>query len=107
MDIESLTLKQIKEIKSLGINKLHPYKIGKNYFIRTVTYFLVGKLIAVYEYELVIDNAAWIPDTGRYSDAFNIGEFSEVEPLNGEIIIGRHSVIDCTPWEKDLPRYQK
>lgn len=108
IDIENLTLKQINEIKNLSDSKKsHPYKIGQNYFIRTVTYFLVGKLISVHEYELVIKDAAWIPETGRYSDSFKKGEFEEVEPLDGDIIIGRHAIIDCTEWTKDLPRTQK
>jgi hypothetical protein len=108
IDIESLTLKQIKEIKNLSENKNnHPYIIGQNYFIRTITYFLVGNLVSVYEYELVIKDAAWIPETGRYSDSFKKGEFEEVEPLDGNIIIGRQSIIDCAQWTKELPRKQK
>lgn len=108
-DIQNLTLKQINEIKSLINNKsdIHPYEIGRNYFIRTVTYFFTGKLISVYEYEIVLEDAAWIPDTGRYSDSFKTGNHAEVEPIDGKIIIGRQAIIDCTRWDKPLPRIQK
>jgi len=109
IDIENLTLKQINEINKLSknCNKPHPYKIGQNYFIRTVTYFFTGKLVEVLDYEIVIEDAAWIPDTGRYSDSFKTGEHSEVEPIEGKLIIGRQAIIDCTEWNKPLPRKQK
>jgi hypothetical protein len=108
IDISNLTLKQINEINNLqkNLNKPHPYKINQNYFIRTVTYFFTGKLIEVLEYEIVLEEAAWIPDTGRYSDSFKTGEHSEVEPVEGRLIIGRQSIIDCTEWQKSLPRNQ-
>lgn len=109
-DIENLTLKQINEIKNINSDyklKPHPYIIGKNYFIRTVTYFFTGKLTNIYENELVLSDAAWIPDTGAYSNSFDTGIHEEVEPLNNPIIINRLSIIDVTEWLKDLPRKQK
>jgi len=108
IDIQNLTLKQISEInKMANLSSSHPYVIGKNYFIRTVTHFFTGRLISVFEYELVMEDSAWIPDTGRYSDSFKTGQHSEVEPLEGKIIIGRHAIIDCIEWTKPLPREQK
>lgn len=108
IDIQNLTLKQINEINKMNnLSKDHPYEIGRNYFVRTVTYFFTGKLISVFEYEIVFEDAAWIPDTGRYSDSFKTGEHSEVEPVNGKLIIGRQAIIDCTEWDKSLPRKQK
>lgn len=107
IDIENLTLKQINEIKNLNSSKGHPYKIGQNYFIRTVTYFLTGKLINVFEYELVFSDAAWIADTGRFYNFIKDGEANEVEPIMGNVIIGRHAIIDCIEWTHSLPRGQK
>ena len=85
----------------------HPWQIGKNYFIRTVTMNNTGKLVAVYEHELVLADAAWIADSGRFSNALRICEFSEVEPFPaGEVIIGRSAIIDAAIITS-LPTKQK
>jgi hypothetical protein len=87
---------------------IHPYKIGENYFIRTVTFHYTGKLTAVYAQELVLEDAAWIADDGRFADSLDKGSFNEVEPYPvGQVIIGRGSVIDATTVTFPLPRKQK
>jgi hypothetical protein len=84
------------------------WKIGSAYLIRTVTMIQTGRLIAVGEHELVLEDAAWIADTGRFADALKGGSFSEVEPFpDGEVIIGRGSVIDACSLPFALPRVQK
>lgn len=84
-----------------------PWKIGENYFIRTVTHHLTGRLVAVHPIELVLEDAAWIADDGRFADALAKNAFAEVEPFpDGEVIVGRTSVIDATQISK-LPRDQK
>lgn len=63
MDIDSLTIKEIKHIQSLlksPSESLGRWQIGKNYFIRTVTHHLTGTLIAVTGKELWLKDAAWI-----------------------------------------------
>ena len=87
----------------------HPYKIGSNYLIRTVTMIFTGKLEAVYEQELVISSASWIAETERWSDSVKDGKFKEVEPYpdNCKVTIGRGSLIDATPVTWKLPREQK
>src|SRR3990167_6108770 len=72
-----------------------PWEIGKIYLIRTVTMIDTGRLVAVTEHELVLEDAAWIADTGRFSDALQSATFLEVEPFpDGRVIIGRGSIID-------------
>ena len=111
MDIDDLTLKQIKEISLLvGKNNSsmdHPYKIGQSYLIRSVTMYYTGRLDRVTEKELVFSDSAWIADTGRYNEALESGEFSEVEPIKGDLIIGRGSIIDAVEFNHDLPREVK
>lgn len=87
----------------------HPYKIGSNYLIRTVTMIFTGKLEAVYEQELVISSASWIAETERWGDSVKNGKFKEVEPYpdNWEVTLGRGSIIDATPVSWKLPREQK
>lgn len=86
----------------------HPYEIGSNYFIRTVTHHYTGRLVAVYQHELVLVDAAWIADDGRFADAMATGSFSEVEPYPaGKLIIGRGAVLDAFVITFALPRDQK
>ena len=83
------------------------WQIGKTYLIRTVTMIDTGVLVSVTDKELVLKDAAWIADTGRFSDALKSAEFNEVEPFpDGEVIIGRGSVIDAVIIQK-APRSQK
>jgi len=84
------------------------WEIGKNYLIRTVTMIDTGRLVAVTRQELVLEDAAWIADTGRFSDALVSGDFGEVEPFpDGCVIIGRGAVIDALELPAPLPRVQK
>jgi hypothetical protein len=89
--------------------KTHPYELGANYFIRTVTHHYTGKLVAVYELELVLKDAAWIADDGRFSDAVDKGTYAEIEPYPdaSEVVIGRGSIVDATQIQHQLPRSQK
>ncbi len=83
------------------------WQIGTSYFIRTVTHYLVGILVGVDEHELVLDKAAWIADTGRYSDAIKSGSFNEVEPYVGHVAVGRGGIIDATEYPFKLPLERK
>jgi len=110
MDIDSLTVKEIKHIQSLlksGSGESEsPYQIGQSYLIRTVTFYYTGKVVRVTPKEIILEGAAWIADTGRFSDALKTGKLNEVEPI-GDVIIGRGSVIDATRWIHPLPSEQK
>lgn len=111
MNIEDLTLKQIREITKLissaTLTDNSAWEIGKIYLIRTVTMIDTGRLVAVTDHELVLEDAAWIADTGRFTQAVEKAEFSEVEPFpNGRVIVGRAAVIDAVQI-KTTPRVQK
>ncbi len=110
MNINELSIGQIKEIQSLiGVaNEGHPYQIGKNYLIRTVTMAFTGRIVAVTSQEIVLEDAAWIPDLGRFNEAVEKGTFSEVEPFQNEkVIIGRGALIDATIVTYKLPKSVK
>ena len=109
MDVEELSIRELKEIRNLFDGKMdNPFDVGSNYFIRTVTMSLVGKLVRVGQQELVLEDAAWIADTGRFADFLESGEASEIEPFPpGEVILGRSSIIDAVKWSHKLPRKQK
>jgi len=84
------------------------WQIGKNYFIRTVTHHLTGRLIDITEHELWLEDAAWIADDGRFAPAIEKGEFNEIEPFPSgrKVAVGRGALIDATLIEA-LPRSQK
>ena len=85
-----------------------PYEVGKKYLIRTVTMTQTGRLTAVYNNELVLEDAAWIADTGRFNECFkDPSVLKEVEPVSGKVIVGRNAIIDVFEWNHDLPREVK
>jgi|DEB0MinimDraft_6_1074348.scaffolds.fasta_scaffold62549_3 hypothetical protein len=102
MNIDELTLGQIKEIQSLGcINKTtisnSPFEIGEGYLIRTVTHIWHGAVSEVQDGFLTLKDAAWIADTGRFHDALkDPTNFNEVEPAINPVIINIGSIIDAT-----------
>ena len=112
MNIDDLTIKQVRELTAM-INQpsVEPkgcaWEIGKNYLIRTVTMIDTGRVVAVTDQEIVLEDAAWIPDTGRFADSLKAIKFNEVEPFpNGKVIIGRGGVIDAVQISS-LPCSQK
>jgi len=115
MNIDNLTVGQLKEINMLLMgpkkNEEHPYKIGEPYMIRTATMIQTGRLKWVGAQELVLEEAAWIADTGRFSDALrDMSVLNEVEPFpSGEVIIGRGAMVDAVipQWNGKLPTVKK
>lgn len=85
-----------------------PWIVGRNYLIRTVTMINTGRLVEIHDQELVLEHAAWIADTGRFTDNLVSCEFNEVEPFpeGRRVIVGRGAVIDAVEINT-LPRTQK
>lgn len=113
IDIDTITIGEARRITTLiGVApaspEKHPYNIGANYFIRTVTHHHTGTLVAVTEQELVLKNAAWIADDGRLQQALETGNFNEVEmfPSSRNVIVGRAAIIDAVEIDT-VPKSQK
>ena len=110
MNIDELTVKEVREINRMFNAKEsqgHHYVIGAVYLIRTVTMIDTGRISAVTPQEIILTEAAWIADTGRFSDALQKAEFGEVEPFpDGEVILNRSAIIDACRIER-APRSQK
>ena len=110
IDDITITITQTRELANMFGQKSpgdSAWEIGENYLIRTVTMIDTGRLVAVTDHELVLEDAAWVADTGRFADTLRSCEFSEVEPFpDGRVVIGRGAVIDAVKIDK-LPRYQK
>lgn len=84
------------------------FEIGKPYFIRTATHAQTGRVVSVTEHEIVLEDAAWIADTGRFANAIASAGFDEVEPFppGSRVIVGRPALIDAVQI-KSLPMAQK
>ncbi len=110
MELNEMTIGELKNLQSLlhCADTPHPYVLGQAYVARTVTHYYVGRLTAVYAQELVLEECAWVADTGRWSDFLAAGTVKEVEPYpGGKVIIGRGGLIDASAWRHALLREQK
>lgn len=80
--------------------------VGQKLFIRTVTYHMTGKVVKRMGAFIQLEDAAWIADSGRFSDALKTGKLNEVEPV-GTMWVNLNSVVDFFPWKHKLPLEQK
>lgn len=123
MELESLTIAQLRSLRA-DIDAIltpratpsvqeaipaHPYLEGEAVLIRTVTMIYTGKIVRVTAGELVITDAAWIPDTARWSIMLKTGVFNEVEPYPDgvPVIVPRAPILDVCRWTHPLPRDMK
>jgi hypothetical protein len=102
MNTNELTIEQVKELISMfgapATQRVDsgPWMVGQNYMVRTVTMTVTGRLLAVHQHELLLGEAAWIADTGRFNEFLkNPEKASEVEPFPGDAIVGRGSIVDA------------
>ena len=114
MNIDDLTVGQIKELTSFGFTdrvKSHPskYPVGKNVIVRTVTMIYTGRLEEVTDTDLVLMDCSWIPETERYMQFVANGAVRECEPYPDglPVYINRGALLDMCELRKDLPRLQK
>lgn len=112
MDIESLTVKQVREIAGLcGSKTKRGYepiaRVGQAIFIRTVTHHYTGRVTKCNRDWLELEDAAWIADDGRFHDFLKTGNANEVEPFVNNVRIPTGCILDVTEWAKALPRDQK
>lgn len=84
-----------------------PLKRGADYLIRTVTMYYTGKVVDVTPTSILLADAAWIPDTGRYHECLNTGKLAVIEPYPDTVVVGSGGFIDAAPWTHALPRNAK
>ena len=81
---------------------------GTNVFIRTVTNYYTGRIAETSPAGfMLLEDAAWIADTGRFSKALTNGDLNEIEPFPGEVAVALGSIVDVSPWNHELPRKVK
>ena len=72
-----------------------PWEIGSVYLIRTVTMTQVGRVVAASRQWVMLEEAAWVADTGRFSDALKMWSFDEVEPFpDGVVGVACGAIVD-------------
>ena len=81
--------------------------VGAAVFVRTVTHSYTGRVAAVKDGFLTLDDAAWVADSGRWATALATGSLSEVEPFPGSVMVSMGAVVDVSPWKHALPRETK
>lgn len=75
--------------------------IGQNYYVRTLSDHWVGRLVAIGPHCFLLEDAAWIADTGRYLTNFmesGKAEGMEIE-IVGTICVQWHAWL---PWRHEL-----
>ena len=80
--------------------------VGKSFFLRTVTYHMVGTVTRTFGQIVQLENASWVADSGRFMDAIKDGNLLEVEPV-GEWYVNMATVTDFGQWKHALPTEQK
>ena len=108
MEIEQMTMAQLRELSRLFGNASNAapapddshWEIGKAYLIRTVTMTDLGIVVKVTPTEIVLKDAAWIANTGMFSEALrDPSKLSEVEPFpDGLVILNRSAIIDAVQY---------
>jgi len=109
----TLKIDDVEYIRKEDANTCQPvetesmYKLGAKLFVRTVTYHYTGRVSYLSDKEMVLSDAAWVASSGRFGEALRTGSLSEVEPYPGACSISRDVIVDCSPWNHELPRGTK
>ena len=89
---------QLKESAAKG-DKSHSFlTLGEIYCFRTVTMIYTGRLLSISDQEFLIEDAAWIPETERWSDFLEKGIHKEAEPYHKPVVLNRGAMLDVTSF---------
>ena len=109
MDSKLITkLLELAVQDSVKTNEECALEAGKNYFIRTVSFFYTGKVREIKGNFVILDDVACILDTGRLSESIKEGKLeelstSEIEPLPNGTGINIAGITDFSPFGFELP----
>ena len=90
-----------------GEGYMQSLRVGECYLIRTTTYTYTGRVRSVSFTDVVLGEAAWIPETGSYHGALRTGNLNSVEPYPDEVILATAVIVDAARWDHKLPREAK
>ena len=109
IEVSEETFERIKDqLAEDEMKELNTYDdmVGQKYFIRTVTYHLLGKVQKQVGKFLMLTDASWVADSGRFMQAIKEGKLGEVEPV-GIAFVNIDAITDFFPWKHKLPKEQK
>jgi ribosomal protein S19E (S16A) len=56
----------------------------------------LGRLKGINQQEILIEDAAWIPETERWADFVSTGAHKEAEPYTKPVVLNRGAMLDIT-----------
>lgn len=81
--------------------------VGSAFLIRTLTFSWVGRLVGFTGKCLILENASWVADAGRYHASLANGlesqESSEIEPAPGRVYVAWTNLVDAAEYNHPLP----
>ena len=116
MDINELTLKQIREIQAMAAPAGNvpvcdsPFKVGDKILHRSVTFIHVGRIRQMGTFPLpwiLLEDGGWVAETAQYSKTLATGDLSEFEKAPKPFLILLGASVDIWPWTADLPTETK
>jgi len=78
-----------------------PFEVGREYFFRTVTFHVTGRVKDIVGKFLVLEDAAWIADSGRFHLFFEKPDNNlEVEPFGKrDVFVNTEAITDAAERE--------
>lgn len=86
-----------------------PIQVGQCVLIRSVTQFNVGRILHADSSGILLGEASWVADTGRWGDALLKGfkPVAEIEPYVKPVRVSVNNIMDVTKWRHKLPTKQQ
>lgn len=84
-----------------------PYNVGDKVFIQTMTLYFLGRVKEIKNGFVLLEDSSWVQDTGvRLSEFIKNGytSASEIEPMTKGNAVQIINIINCIPWDHDLPK---
>ena len=104
---DSITVDGTEYVRADTFSAYDPGDYPDKVLIRTVTMIYVGRVIDETDHYIVLAEASWVADTGRWHNALRDGTLEEVEPYLDAVYVSRGAVVDITKWRHPLPTVQK
>lgn len=84
-------------------------KIGKVYFIETLTKYYIGEVVEIDFSYIILNNWTWIPNTGRFNEFMKTGNPEENEPAPPGILkrIPHDVITSIDDWPHPIPQEVK
>ena len=100
-------MKTTKKITKQDITT-DPITVGNAVFIRTVTMNHVGRIKSIKKGAILLEDAAWVAETGARVGEFLAGKLkgqynAEIERTPGTVRVNPETIIDAFHWMHALP----